>query len=69
LAAEEGVTGMGDVTTGDTGGVLAGLLGNNLYGTLCGVKNKGPFWPQAVKPNKTSNSAVTVMIRGKENIY
>jgi len=53
---------------GDATGPLAGLLGSNLYGTLCGAKNKGPFWPQADKPNKTSKNGMTVMIRGEENI-
>jgi len=50
---------------GDATGPLAGLLGSNLYGTLCGAKNKGPFWPQADKPNKTSKTGMTVMIRGE----
>ena len=68
LAADEGVALIGDVAAGDAGGVLGGLPGISLYGTLCGVKNKGPFWPQADNPNKTSNIGMTVMIRWKENI-
>lgn len=48
-------------------GALAGLLGSNLYGTLCGAKNKGPFWPQADKLSKISKIGVTVMIRSEEN--
>jgi hypothetical protein len=68
LAADDGVIGIGDVPMGDVDGTLAGVLGSNLYGTLCGAKNKGPFWPQADKLDKTSHAKVTVMIRGKENI-
>ena len=67
-AADEGEASIGNVAAGDADGVLAGLPGSNLYGTLCGAKNKGPFWPQADNPNKTSNIGMTVMIRGKENI-
>jgi len=63
LAADAGPAG-----SGAADGALAGLLGRNLYGTLCGVKNKGPFCPQADKLNKTSNTGVTVMIRSVENI-
>jgi len=69
LAADEGVAGIGDAAAGDADGALAGLPGINLYGMLCGAKNKGPFWPQADKPNKTSNIGMTVMIRRRANIH
>ena len=68
LAADEGLAGTGEASGRDADGTLAGLPGSNLYGTLCGVKNKGPFWPQADKPDKTSNNGTTVMIRSKESI-
>ena len=62
LAADAGVAG------GVAGGVAA-LLEKGLYGTLCGAKNSGPFWPQpesvpSEKPNKLDKS-MTVMILGK----
>ncbi|MBC7607971.1 MAG: hypothetical protein H7228_00100 [Polaromonas sp.] len=63
LAADAGAAGNDAVA-----GALAGVLGNSLYGTLCGAKNKGPFWPQADKLSKTSKTGMTVMIRSDENI-
>jgi hypothetical protein len=49
-------------------GATATLPGCSLNGTLCGAKNNGPFCPQAGKPDKTSKSGATVMIRREENI-
>lgn len=74
LAAGDGVAGSGDkpeaAVAGDTGvpDVTAALLGSNLYGTLCGAKNKGPFWPQADKLAKASKTGMAVMIRNEDNI-
>jgi len=40
LAADAGAAGR---VAADAEGALAGLLGSNLYGTVCGVRNNGPF--------------------------
>ena len=45
---------------GAAGEGAAVVLGKRLYGTLCGAKNKGPFWPQA---GSTHTTKVTAMIR------
>ena len=40
LAADAGAAGK---VAADAEGALVGLLGSNLYGTLCGARNNGPF--------------------------
>lgn len=68
LAADEAAAGRGEELVAAVAGVTAELPGNTLYGTLCGAKNKGPFWPQADTPAKASNKSGAVMIRSDKNI-